>query len=307
MSLGKQDSAIWDTSNFAMASVHASENIIALCEAMDRQNFLKGDLWPVIHMLTSSILTILYFVVASRASRETHSLLESLASGFKILRCLAKHNYLANRGKVMLTIIISTLPGNLRIIQERVLDSGAKEPYESQSDSHPRDAYKFGDAYTSHLASKTFLLSPTTSPGGSNPVNATRGREAEPGKSLSPSANENQQDSKVQSSQSLAVPPFQQDLVGTSEYCKGHISSKVSNDLALMGKDQNYLGNQNWEPVGDACGFLQAQPLALQQDCIDDSWFGALKLANLGDSGDYESSVSRLEDSGLSFDFNSWL
>lgn len=105
-SLDNQDLTVRDTSDLAMTSVRASENIIALCEGMNEQGLLKGGLWPVTHMLTSSILTILYFVVAYRGSHETDLLFGSLSSGLQMLRCLAKHNYVAARGKVMLTVSI---------------------------------------------------------------------------------------------------------------------------------------------------------------------------------------------------------
>ena len=97
----------WSTSTSATASVRASENIIALCEGMYGQDLLQGDLWPVTHMLISSILTILYFVVVSRASPETDLLLESLMAGRRVLNHLAEHSFLANRGKVMLTVSIN--------------------------------------------------------------------------------------------------------------------------------------------------------------------------------------------------------
>ncbi|KAF9251892.1 transcriptional regulator family: Fungal Specific TF [Penicillium roqueforti] len=293
-------------STYATASVRASENIIALCEGMYGQDLLKGDLWPVTHMLTSSILTILYFVVVSRASPKTDMLLGSLIAGRRVLNHLAEHSLFANRGKVMLTIMISTLPGTLRHIQEKLLRSDTQELPGLQNERLASYSGPFDNALNSRLASETFSLSPKQSPVGSLPASTAAEWGANPSKSLNSSTvlSDSQWNPRVSNAQHSTIGTFQQDLAGTSEFCKAHDSSNESNSHPIIGEDQTYPRSQNLEEMGVIDEFLQAQPLNLQQDCIDETWFSALKMAGLDCSDDFQSSISRLECLEQTFDFD---
>lgn len=178
-----------------------------------------------------------------------------------------------------------------------------------QNDSLPPHTHILDDTYTSRLAAKTFLLSPTSVPVGSWSANTARDFEAEPGESIDPSFifSESQRDPDTSNTQNWAVPISQKNLSETSECCQGNVSSGGSNDHPVLEKGPTYSQTKNWESMGDVRGYLQAQPLNLQPDYIDDSWFSALKLAGLGDLNDFPNSVSRLEDSGQPCNFDSWL
>lgn len=311
-------------STFAVASIQASENIIALCEGMYSWNLLEGSWWPVGQMLTSSLLTILYFVVASQApqaSPETHVLLESLATGLKIIRHLAKRNYLANRGKVMFTvsinpawayayqslrytmkIMISTLPRKLQHIQDRLLDSIAKDFQENQTESPSQNSDPFNDEVTARLASQTFTLSPKLGSHGLGPDFPAADQETELGMPL----NSSQWNPEVPNTKDSTTTVFQQDPAGLAEHSASYGLSNDSSDPSIV-NGQIDSQDQCLDETGDGSGLLQAQPLYLQQGCMNETWSNALKMASLHYSDDFQSSFSFLENEGQPFDLDSWL
>ncbi|KAJ5790002.1 transcriptional regulator family: Fungal Specific TF [Penicillium psychrosexuale] len=202
--------------------------------------------------------------------------------------------------------MISTLPGTLRHIQEKLLRSDTQELPGLQNERLASCSGPFDNALNSRLASQTFSLSPKQSPGGSLPASTAAEWGTKPRKSLNSSTvlSDSQWNPRVSNAQHPTIGTFQQDLAETSECCKAHDSSNESNSHPIIGEDQTYPRSQNLEEMGVIDEFLQAQPLNLQQDCIDETWFSALKMAGLDCSDDFQSSISRLECLEQTFDFD---
>ncbi|KAL2833813.1 fungal-specific transcription factor domain-containing protein [Aspergillus cavernicola] len=295
-------------SPYATASVQASENVIALCEEMYGRGLLNGDYWPVTRMLVSSIATILYFIVAPRTLYEADVLFKTLAAGRRILSRLAEHSCPANRGKVILTVTISTLPMDFQYVRDRLLNLDGEVPAGYQS------------GQTSRLASKTFSLSPKPSADRPWLDSAAASWEKGPGRNLDSlnASNNSQSNPRPQHSSSPTIPS-PKTLIETSECCKSHGTSSGSShqpiivntdvpDMTLMGS-QSHLQNQHSDALGDINQdeFLQAQPLSFRQGSMDDSWANAFNMDSVNQSEDFQSLVMGLDDIGQILDLESWL
>ena len=188
--------------------------------------------------------------------------------------------------------MISTLPGTLRHIQEKLLRADTQELPGHQKERPVSYSGPFDNALNSRLASKTFSLSPKQSPGGSWPASTAAEWGTKPRKSLNSSTvlSDSQWNPRVSNAQHPSVCTLQQDLAETSEYCEAHDSSMESNSHSIIAEDQTYPRSQSLDQMGDIDEFLQAQPLNLQQDYIDETWFSALKMAGLDCSDDFQSS-----------------
>jgi hypothetical protein len=93
-----------DMSSHATRCIQSAQNIISLFEDMYMRGLLTGGNWSAVRMLTSSITTLLYIMLASRGSYEPESLFKKLATGRKILNHLAKRSFPASRCRVLLAV-----------------------------------------------------------------------------------------------------------------------------------------------------------------------------------------------------------
>ncbi|KAL5048682.1 hypothetical protein BDW71DRAFT_16674 [Aspergillus fruticulosus] len=130
----------------ATICIQACENIIVLCEDMYKRGLLGGGNWFTTRALFSSTLTLFYVVLMSRDSAllQTRSICTRLALGRKVSDSLAKRSGLAHRWKVMMTVMIATLPSSARQIQKKLLSLENKIPdltlYQAES-RMPDDTY----------------------------------------------------------------------------------------------------------------------------------------------------------------------
>ncbi len=92
------------SSSCAAACIKASQTIVALCEDMFKRGFLAGTDWPVVRLLTSCLMTLLYVIIVSRKPHEANSLCESFATGRRILTHLAKRSFPGQRSKIFLAV-----------------------------------------------------------------------------------------------------------------------------------------------------------------------------------------------------------
>ncbi|KAL3462506.1 fungal-specific transcription factor domain-containing protein [Aspergillus heterothallicus] len=134
----------------ATVCIQACENIIVLCEDMYKRGLLRGGNWLITRALFSSTLTLFYVILTSRdtAPLQTQSICTRFALGRKISDSLAKRSGLAHRWKVIMTVMIATLPSSARHIQEELLslENKVSELTLYQAESGISD-----DAYTASL------------------------------------------------------------------------------------------------------------------------------------------------------------
>ncbi|KAJ6164867.1 hypothetical protein N7470_003539 [Penicillium chermesinum] len=144
----------------AAICIQACENVVMLCEDMYRRELLTGGNWIVSRALFSSSLTLFYAVLASTGSRQMDSLSGCLAMARKISDRLATRNVPAHRWKVMLTIMIATLPPSAKHIQERLMEYDSKMSslcfYDTEQ-TVPDDTYtaSLGEQALSFLSSQS--------------------------------------------------------------------------------------------------------------------------------------------------------
>ncbi|KAF9887545.1 hypothetical protein FE257_010123 [Aspergillus nanangensis] len=112
----------------ATICIQACENIIMLCDDMYRQGLLGGGNWLVSRALFSSTLTLFYVMLTSNDTHQTRAISRCLALGRKVGDRLSKRSVPGQRWKVMITIMIATLPSSSRHVQERLLELENKIP-----------------------------------------------------------------------------------------------------------------------------------------------------------------------------------
>ncbi|KAJ5469775.1 Transcription factorfungi [Penicillium desertorum] len=152
-----------DMSSHATRCIQSAQNIISLFEDMYMRGLLTGGNWSAVRMLSSSITTLLYIMLASRGSYEPESLFKKLATGRKILNHLAKRSFPASRCRVLLANMISTLPGDFQKVRDRLLNFDTEVPdvlLNEEIESIPRP----DNSYTTSLAESTFAMRPNSHP-----------------------------------------------------------------------------------------------------------------------------------------------
>ena len=92
------------SSSCAAACIEASQTIVALCEDMFKRGLLAGTDWPVMRLLTSCLMTLLYVIILSRRPHEADSLCESFTTGRRILTHIAKKSFPGQRSKIFLAV-----------------------------------------------------------------------------------------------------------------------------------------------------------------------------------------------------------
>ncbi|KAJ5118392.1 hypothetical protein N7448_010101 [Penicillium atrosanguineum] len=139
----------------ATICIQACENIIMLCDDMYRRGLLSGGNWLVSRALFNSTLTLFYVVLTFSDTLQTRSILRCLALGRKVADRIAKRSVPGHRWKVMMKVMIATLPSCARHIQERLLGLEHKIPDLALYQTELRVP---DDTYTASLGKQTMNL-----------------------------------------------------------------------------------------------------------------------------------------------------
>lgn len=94
-----------EASLYAVSCIRASQNVVSLCEDMNRRRLLNGADYVSMRTLVSQLCTILYVIIVTQGSYDADVLFHKWAVGRKVLDIASKRGgFYGHRTRTLLSV-----------------------------------------------------------------------------------------------------------------------------------------------------------------------------------------------------------